>query len=118
MILILKSGSGLYSWYKGTAKLNASARLKKDVKVDNVRINGRVITDGLCWASKIFEFTLELDKDGKAEYSKLISTGEAGMLKPDEPKIYYNTFVEQNEKRENEFCIKNALLQVSGNVIE
>jgi|GEM_PF-3385078 hypothetical protein len=111
----VERGRGLYAWYQGTATLKAKARLKKDVQVDGVVIKGRVITSGLCWASKVYNFTLELDKNGEAEYSKQITTGEAGMLYPEEPG--FGTYL--YEANENEFLVKNAAyIEVSGSIIE
>ena len=110
----VEKGRGLYAWYKGTAQLNASAKLKKDVEIDNVVINVRTVTSGLCWAGNQYEFVLELDKNGEAEYSKEISTGDAGMLYPDEP----NFHILEVDKLENEFINKNAFLKVSGSIIE
>ena len=110
----VEQGRGLYSWYKGVAKLKATAKLKKDVQVDGVIIKGRIGTSGLCWASKTYDFILELDKNGEAEYSKQITTGDAGMLYPDEPSICTSLY----EANENEFLIKNAYIEVSGSIIE
>lgn len=111
----VERGRGLYAWYQGTATLKAKARLKKDVQVDEVIIRGRVITSGLCWASKTYSFILELDKNGEAEYSKQITTGEAGMLYPEEPS--FSTYL--YEPNENEFWVKNtAYIEVSGSIIE
>ena len=110
----VEQGRGLYSWYKGVAKLKATARLKKDVQINEVVIKGRIGTSGLCWASKSYDFILELDKNGEAEYSKQITTGDAGMLYPDEPSICTYLY----EANENEFLVKNAYIEVSGSVIE
>ena len=110
----IENGSGLYAWFKGTAKLNVSAKLKKDVEVDNVVINGRIHLNGLCWAGNNYTFTLELDKNGEAEISKEITTGEAGILKPDEPILLSSEYYLQD----GEFILENAYLEVSGNIIE
>lgn len=109
---VQKSG-GLFSSYKGTAKLNASAKLKKDVKLENVTVNGKIITSGLCWAGNVYSFTLDFDKDGKAEYSKTITTGDAGMLYPEEPKL-----LTIDDVSDGEFILEGAYLKVSGSIIE
>lgn len=110
----VEKSAGLLSLLKGTAQLTATARLKKDVEINNVIITGRVVTSGLCWAGNEYKFTLELDKNGEAEYSKKITTGDAGMLYPDEPK--YHTL--ETGKLENEFIHENIFLQVSGSVVD
>ena len=107
----VEKGRGLYAWNKGTAKLIASAKLRKDVEANNIIITGRAILDGLCWAGKIYNFTLELDKNGEAEYSSQITTGEGGMLYPDKP-----TFFTIDEPNENEFIFKNVYLTVNGTI--
>lgn len=110
----VERGRGLYSWYKGVATLKAKARLKKDVQVNEIIIKGRIGTSGLCWASKSYDFILELDKNGEAEYSKQITTGEAGMLYPDEPSICTDLY----KANENEFLVKNTYVEVTGSIIE
>lgn len=109
----VENGRGVYAWYKGVAKLKASARLKKDVQINDVVINGRIELSGLCWASNSYSFILELDKNGEAEYNKQISTGEGGILYPDEPKFYT-----VRKPIENEFLVKDAYIQVSGSIVE
>lgn len=69
--------------YKGTAKLKATAKLKKDVKTEDVVIEGLVTPHGLVWSGEKYEFKLELDKNGEAEYSKDIETPYS-ILKPEE----------------------------------
>ena len=110
----VENGRGLFTTYKGTAQLTATARLKKDVEINNVVINARVVTSGLCWAGNEYKFTLELDKNGEAEYSRRITTGDAGILYPDEPKFH----TLEMDKLENEFIHKNIFLEVSGSVVE
>lgn len=110
----VENGGGLYSWYKGTAQLTATARLRKDVEINNIIINGRMVPSGLCWAGNEYEFVLELDKNGEAEYSTQITTGDAGMLYPDEPILS----ALEIDKKENEFIYKDVFLVVSGSVTE
>ena len=55
--------------YTGIANLEVEARLKKDVKVNNVKISGRISTTGMCWAMKNFDFSLQLDKNGEGDIS-------------------------------------------------
>lgn len=52
--------------YRGSADLVATVRPKKDVTIEDVVINGKIITSGMTWAGNVYQFTLELDKDGKA----------------------------------------------------
>lgn len=74
--------------YKGTATIKATAKLKKDVTVEDVIIEGKVAPSGMLWSGNEYTFKLELDKDGEAEYSKDIDTGDyTVMLKPDEQPI-------------------------------
>lgn len=69
--------------YKGTATLKATAKLKKDVDVENIVIEGSVSPSGMLWASEEYTFKLELDKNGEAEYSKDVET-DYSILKPEE----------------------------------
>ena len=78
--------------YKGTATLKATAKLKKDVNVEDVVIEGLVSPSGMLWSSETYRFKLELDKNGEAEYSKDVET-DYSILKPEEQPIlgkYYN----------------------------
>lgn len=69
--------------YKGTATLKATAKLKKDVNIEDVVIEGLVSPSGMLWASETYKFKLELDKNGEAEYSKDVET-DYSILKPEE----------------------------------
>lgn len=105
--------------YKGVAKLNASARLKKDVKVENVVITGKVKTAGMLWSSKEFSFKLEMDKYGNATYSKDVETDYSSFLKPEERPLkgeFYNY-----ELQDGEFYLDNKYILItslSGSIIE
>ncbi|MDD3241859.1 MAG: hypothetical protein PHQ64_03735 [Bacilli bacterium] len=103
--------------YRGSAKLEAKARLRKDVKVENVIIKGKILTSGWCWAANTYEFTLELDKDGRAEYSETIYSGDYGLASPEEPSIS-SAIDRWVDVQENEFIVDNIIIQVDGVVYE
>lgn len=90
--------------YTGIANLEVEARLKKDVKVNNVKISGRISTTGMCWAMKNFDFSLQLDKNGEGDISNQITTGDSSLVKPDRPTLFkfYNY-----SPSGNEFLINN-----------
>ena len=93
--------TGLFTSYEytGIANLEVEARLKKDVKVNNVKISGRISTTGKCWAMKNFDFSLQLDKNGEGDISNQITTGDSSLLKPDRPTLFkfYNYSPSGNE---------------------
>lgn len=102
--------------YRGVAKLKATTSLKKDVKVEDITIKGKLITYGKGWSLKEYDFELALDKDGKAEINKTISTGNYGLTIPDAPTIgdYYNY-----ELQEGEFFVDKILItSVNGYVYD
>lgn len=106
--------------YRGTAQLVATARLKKDVKTENVIIKEKIVTSRMAWAGNVYEFTLELDKDGKAEYSQKINSGKFTLVSPDEPSYFGNldTFKVYTEVKDDDFVYKDVLLNVSGTIYE
>ncbi|SEI81692.1 hypothetical protein SAMN02910453_1394 [Lachnospiraceae bacterium A10] len=78
--------------WAATADLNATAKLKKDVDVEDVVIEGYITTTGLCWTNQKFSFKLQVDKDGYGEASERMeplsdNIGESSLLKPDYPSI-------------------------------
>lgn len=87
------STSGLFSTeYTGTATLNVSARLKEDVDIENVVIEGCVYLDGRCWLGTPYTFKLQLDKNGNAEITQHIDAnedeiGNSSLLRPEYPKL-------------------------------
>lgn len=104
--------------YQGVANLKATARLRKDVNIENVIIKGKITTTGMCWSLKEYEFTLELDKNGEANYSKQITTGEYGLLIPDKPSLSQFYFY---ELKDGEFFLndnKIVITSINGNVYE
>lgn len=104
--------------HRGVADLVAKARLKKDVKVEDVVIKGKITTGEMGWALKTYEFTLELDKDGEADFSEQITSGDFGLLKPKAPTMSkFYTY----ELKDGEFFLKDKELLITsleGNVIE
>lgn len=109
--------------YRGSAQLTAEVSLRKDVQVDSVVIEGRIVTEGLGWALNIYDFTLELDKDGEAEYSNTIYSGEYGILPPDNPNMMNSTMLQGAlTLNANEFITEvddgAVALQVSGTIYE
>ena len=109
--------------YRGSDQLIAEASLRKDVQVDSVVIEGRIVTEGLGWALNIYDFTLELDKDGEAEYSNTIYSGEYGILMPDNPNMMNSTMLQGAlTLNTNEFITEvddgAVALQVSGTIYE
>ena len=109
--------------YRGEAKLIASASLRKDVEVDSVKIKGRIMTDGLGWALKVYEFTLELNKDGEAEYSETIYSGDYGLIRPELPIIMNKKSLESILSLANdEFTVesnqKAVAVSVTGKIYE
>lgn len=116
-----ESERGLFTTYeyRGAATLKATARLKKDVEVEDVVIQGKITPSGMCWNFLEFDFELILDKDGRAEFSKRINTGNFGLMSPDEPKLskFYNYELKENEfyADEEEYILITSL---SGSVYE
>ena len=90
--------------YTGVANLEVNARLKKDVKVNNVKITGQIETAGMGWTFKKFDFSIQLDKNGEGEISNQIMSEENMLVKPDRPTIseFYNY-----SPSGNEFLINN-----------
>lgn len=113
--------------YRGVAQLTATARLRKDVDVDNVTIKGKVETNGDLWYLNYYEFTLDLDKNGEAEDSQTIYSGEyTAFIRPEAPTI---TPANLNSipLTEDEFIVsineqgnssEGIVVQVSGNILE
>lgn len=110
--------------YRGAATLSATASLRKDVEVDSVIIEGRIVTDGLAWALNVYNFTLELNKDGEANYSDTIYSGEFGLLRPESPTIMSTPMLDMAlSLNENEFITSvdndgGVAIQVSGTIYE
>lgn len=102
--------------YKGTATLKATAKLKKDVDVENVVIEGLVSPSGMLWAGETYTFKLELDKNGEAEYSKDVET-DYSILKPEEQPILGGYF---DKVKDGQFLIDDKILitSLSGSVYE
>lgn len=113
--------------YRGVARLTATARLRKDVELDNVTIKGKVETNGDLWYLNYYEFTLDLDKNGEAEDSQTIYSGEyTAFIRPEAPTI---TPANLNSipLTEDEFIVsineqgnssEGIVVQVSGNILE
>lgn len=102
--------------YKGTATLKATARLKKDVQVENVVIEGRIRTSGQLWSGNEYTFKLELDKNGEANYSKQVDTGGYTFaIKPEEQPIIYDLDLDPDE---DEFIYDKYIIKVNGNVYD
>ena len=116
----METTTGLFTTYeyRGSATLRATASLKKDVKVEDVVIKGKIMTTGMCWSLLEYGFELTLDKDGRAEYSSIINTGNYGLTAPQAPQIskYYN------ELKDNEFFADDnqtiVITSVTGSVSE
>lgn len=109
--------------YRGSAQLTAEASLRKDVQVDNVVIEGRIVTWGMLWNYNIYNFTLELNKDGEAEYSNTIYSGEYNLFSPENPTLMNADEMQRSlELNENEFITEvddgAVAIQVSGTIYE
>lgn len=113
--------------YRGSAELSASASLRKDVAVDNVVIQARIVTEGFGWDYNIYSFTLELNKDGEAEYSAAIDSGDyMAVLSPEAPSIMKTSMIDNGlaiTLDENEFITSvdndaGVAIQVSGTIYE
>lgn len=85
---------GLFSAeYTTSANMNVSAKLKKDVAVEDVVIEGYITTSGLCWAGRNWAFKLQVDKDGEATTVERLEplknqVGGSSIMKPDYPEIF------------------------------
>jgi hypothetical protein len=115
-----ESKDGLFiTNYRGTATLNATAKLKKNVDVEDVVIKCKITTSGSAWALNVYEFTLELDKNGEATYSKEITSGNYGITPPDEPSIsrFYSYELQDGEFFYNEEE-KILITEISGSVYD
>lgn len=115
-----ESKQGLFTSYeyRGAANLVAKARLKKDVEIEDVVIEGKIMTSGLTWALNTYDFTLKLDKNGEADFSKKITSGNYGLTAPQEPSIssYFDY-----ELKDGEFFLENntiLITSISGNVYD
>lgn len=105
--------------YRGAATLKATTSLKKDVKVEDIVIKGKITPYGTCWNFLEFDFELKLDKDGKAEFTKRINTGKYGLTSPEEPSLskFYDYKLKENEfyADEEEYIL---ITSISGSVYE
>lgn len=116
-----ESKSGLFTTYeyRGASTLKATTSLKRDVKVEDIVIKGRIRTYGMCWSSLEFDFELVLDKDGKAEFSKRINTGSYGLMSPEEPTLskFYEYELKENEfyADDNEYIL---ITSITGSIYE
>ena len=110
--------------YRGAATLKATTSLKKEVKVEDIVIKGKITTSGMCWNYLEFDFELILDKDGKAEFSKRINTGKYGLMSPEEPSLskFYSNYINPYELKEGEFYADDneyiLITSVTGSVYE
>lgn len=104
--------------YRGVADLVAKAELKKDVKAEDVVIKGQVTVGEVGWSFSVYDFTLELDKDGKATFTKQITSGDFGMMKSVEPSLQgFYTY----ELKKDEFFLNDKrilITSLSGSVTE
>lgn len=104
--------------HRGIADLIVKARLKKDVQVENIIIEGKVSPTGFGWASKIYPFKLVLDKNGEADTTNQIFTDYIPLVLPEMPEI--SKFFDY-ELIDNEFFINDetvVITSITGSVFE
>lgn len=111
----LKSSFGVKS-YEGYANLKVTVIPKKEVKIEDVTIKGKVTLSGTCWTGNKASFDITLKLNGEAEYTKDISSGTCSMWQPENPTIsrFYNY-----ESVENEFLVndeKILITSISGSI--
>lgn len=105
--------------YIGYANLKIVVNPKKEFKTEDVSIGGKVTISGMCWSSSLDPyFEVVLDMNGKAEYTKTITTGTCPFFRPDMPTIskFY-----QYELKENEFFTSDdsvLITLLSGSIYE
>ena len=97
--------------YIGYANLKIVINPKKEFKTENVAISGKVTISGLCWSGGIDPyFEVNLDMDGKAEYTDTITTGTCPLWRPETPTV--SKFYEY-ELKENEFFTSNEKILIT-----
>ena len=101
--------------YRGVADLVATARLKKDVDVEDLVIDVSVLLSGMLWTGSRYTLQLQFDKDGYAEEKLEIMT-EYNGLEPDRPELYPASKL--STLKEGEFEYENATIKVSGTIYE
>ncbi len=94
------------------------ARLKKDVQVENIILEGKVSPMGLGWNTEIYPFKLVLDKNGDADITNQIFTDYIPLLSPDMPET---SKFSDYELIDNEFFINDetvVITSITGSVFE
>ncbi len=112
------NNSALASSYIGYANLKITISPKKNIKTENVVINGKASLNGICWSRNYPYFEVSLDNTGNGDRTQTLQSETCYYMRPDSPVVsHFYTY----ELQDNEFYVNDkafVIYKITGNVYE
>ena len=84
---------------------------KKEFKIENVSVSGKTRLYGFCWDEEADQnFEVNIDEDGKLEYTTSVKSDICKIFKPTEPNL---SKIYRHEQKENELLVSNDKILIT-----